>query len=303
MSQGLILYNGASGGLGRYLARPLRDAGAAAHALSARLEDQAGLRAELSRLEPSSTVTFVHLAARVSVPACEADPQGAYATNVTRAHATVATVLDWGARHHVSVRVIYVSSGHVYDAQPEGTRLSEDAPTRPRSVYAQTKLAAEQDLIGLASARGVPLIAARVFGLLSPQQAPHYVLPALIQRAKTGSLTRIPGLDVERDYLDARDVCEDLCLLASTDWPPGVSTVNVCSGRPIRIRDLLLAVLREVTPRHADALARRATAAPGRRDDVRWLVGDPGRFVALTGHAPDRIALATTVADAVRNSV
>ena len=303
MSQGLILYNGASGGLGRYLAGPLRDAGVRAHTLTARLEDQAGMRAELSRLEPSPTVTFIHLAARVSVPACEADPQGAYVTNVTLAHATVATVLDWGARHHVSVRVIYVSSGHVYAAQAEGTRLSEDAPTLPRSIYAQTKLAAEEDLLGLASVRSVPLIAVRVFGLLSPGQAPHYVLPALIQRAKTGSLARIPGLDVARDYLDARDVCEDLWLLASADWPRDVSTVNVCSGRPIRIRDLLKIVLREISPDHADALAERATAAPGRPDDVRWLVGDPGRFLALTGRAPARIALATTVADAVRSAV
>ncbi len=297
----MILYNGASGGLGRYLAEPLRRIGETAHDLTARLEDQPGLVAELSRLDPGGTVTFIHLAARVSVPACEADPDGAHNTNVSLARATVATVLDWASRHDASARVIYVSSGHVYAAQPDGSRLAEDAPTLPRSVYARTKLEAEQELLSLPSGRGVPMVIARVFGLLAPRQAPNYVLPALVQRVRTGQLAGIPGLDFARDYLDARDVCEDLRLLASARWPDSPLVVNVCSGVPVTIRELLRVVLNEVAGDRADDIARSVTAAPGRPDDTRWLVGDPSRFISLTGNPPQRIPLARTVADAVRD--
>ncbi len=298
----MILYNGASGGLGRYLAGSLGLADARAHALQSRLEDQSGLEAELSRLDPSPAVTFIHLAARVSVPACEADPSGAYTTNVALAKSTVETVLNWASRHDVNARVIYVSSGHVYAAQPEGTRLAEDAPTLPRSVYAETKRAAEDELVTLASVWGVPIVVARVFGLLAPRQAPNYVLPALIQRARTGQLAGIPGLDFARDYLDARDVCEDLRLLAAATLPGTPCVVNVCSGVPVRIRELLMNVLTEVAGDRADDLARSATAAPGRSDDVRWLVGDPSRFTAITGSSPQRIPLSKTLADAVTSA-
>lgn len=295
----MILYNGASGGLGRYLAGSLSGREESFQALTARLEDQSALAAELSHLEPRGAVTFIHLAARVSVPACESDPSGAYNTNVLLARDTVATVLDWASRRGASARVIYVSSGHVYAAQQDGSRVAEGAPTLPRSIYAQTKLAAEQAILSLSSRLGVPFLVARVFGLLAPRQAPNYVLPALIERAKSGNLDRIPGLDFARDYLDARDVCENLLLLSSAPWPDNSLVVNVCSGVAITIRELLRAVMEVVNPTRADDVMRDATPAPGRPDDIRWLVGDPGRFIDLTGSLPLRIPLSRTVADAV----
>lgn len=294
----MILYNGASGGLGQYLAGSLDGLEESAHALNARLEDQSGLAAELARLEPSGAVTFIHLAARVSVPACEADPPGAFDTNVRLAGATVATVLDWASRCGASVRVMYVSSGHVYASPPLGSRVAESAPTLPRSVYAHTKLAAEQAILTVTSQRSVPFLVARVFGLLSPRQAPNYVLPALIERARSGNLNNVPGLDFARDYLDARDVCDDLLLLSSAPWPEQSLVVNVCSGIAVTIRDLLGAVVALVDPMRVDEV-RDVAAAPGRPDDVRWLVGDSSRFIDLTGSPPQRIPLSRTVADAV----
>lgn len=294
----MILYNGASGGLGQYLARSLVGPEQLAHALTSRLEDQSGLAAELSQLRPRGAVTFIHLAARVSVPACEADPSGAFNTNVRLAGATVATVLDWASGIGASVRVIYASSGHVYASPPIGSRVAESAPTLPRSVYAQTKLAAEEEILSVTSDRSVALLVARVFGLLSPRQAPNYVLPALIDRARSGNLNNVPGLDFARDYLDARDVCDDLVLLSSMPWPEQSLIVNVCSGVAVTIRDLLAAVVAVIDPQRVDEV-HSLTAAPGRPDDVRWLVGDPSRFVDLTGRPPQRIPMSRTVTDAV----
>jgi nucleoside-diphosphate-sugar epimerase len=295
----LILYNGASGGLGRYLAGPLSGLEEPSHAISARLEDQSGLLAELSQLDPRGAVTFIHLAARVSIPACESDPLGAHTTNVVLARSTVETVLEWAHRRHATLRVIYVSSGHVYAAQPDGSKVAEGARILPRSVYAHTKRAAEEELLALASSRGFPVLVARVFGLLAPRQASNYVLPALIERAKNDDLDDIPGLDFARDYLDARDVCENLLLLAAAPWPDSSPVVNVCSGDALTIRELLRAVLEAVAPARADDMIRQATAAPGRPDDIQWLVGDASHFVHVTGSLAKRIPLSKTVADAV----
>ena len=285
--------------MGRYLSALLEARAEHSHAVAARLEDQGGIADELSRIDPGETITFIHLAARVSVPACQADPAGARLTNVVLAGATVSTVLEWAAKRRATAQVVYVSTGHVYATPTAGSRIGEDDPVGPRSVYARTKLAAERAIAEITHRHRARLVIARVFGLVAPSQGPNYVLPALIDRARRRDLTGIPGLDFARDYLDARDVCADLLLLCAAEAAQDFEVVNVCSGVPVTIRDLLRTVLVVTDPSAADELSARATAAPGRPDDAAWLVGDPTRFTGLTGTAPQSIALLQTVTDAV----
>lgn len=295
----MILYNGASGGLGRYLALAASQHDKKAHTLHARLEDGLALERELESLRPGRSITFIHLAAMVSVPACETDPVAAHHVNVTLAKSTLTTILDWASNTDIEARVIYVSSGHVYKAPQAGSRVAEDDPTSPRSVYARTKLQAEHELSKLAASRGAPLLVARVFGLLAPQQAPNYVLPGLIERVRRRDLQAIPGLDYVRDYLDARDICANLVLLASLTWPSNAEVLNICSGVPVSIRDLLRGVVHVMEPAAVDEILAQAKSAPGGPDDLRWLVGDPGRLTRLTATPPRQVSLAVSIADAV----
>jgi nucleoside-diphosphate-sugar epimerase len=301
----MIIYNGQTGSLGAYVARPATDRdGEPPHALQSRLEARADLADELRSLEPraraSTRVALVQMAAKVSVPACEGDPDGARRTNVEDTVATVDQVCRWAANIGVEIGVVYVSSGHVYARQEIGAAIGESGPVAPRSVYARTKLEAEQHLGELMQKLGVPLTVARVFGLVAPVQPPHYVLPALIRRAIDEQVQGIPGLSAVRDYLDARDVCEVLVDLALRDPHPN-QVVNVCSGRPVRIQDILEGIVRLLKPDRAAQLASCTTEAPPRSDDVPWLVGDPGRLVSLLGRHPQRIPLAQTIDDAIRS--
>lgn len=298
----MILYNGGTGGLGQYLPDALRSRGTVGTSLRARLEDTVALRQELKAIRPSEPIVFVQMAARVSVLACEADPQGTYKTNVLDTVATNANVLDWAEERSIAIRLIYVSTGHVYAALPRGSHATERTEIGPRSVYSSSKLAAEASLQSLALEREVPLLIARVFGLLAPRQAPSYVLPSLIDRVRHRRVADIPGLDHVRDYLDARDVCEDILDLSAVKWPVNVEVANICSGVPVSIRDLLHQVAVEVDAAAADELISRATAAPGRPDDIRWIVGDPAHFGSLTGTGTQRRSLAETVRDATTAS-
>ena len=54
-----------------------------------------GLSEELDAIEPTDEVTFIHLAAMVSVPACEADPRAARAVNVRYARSATTAIIQW----------------------------------------------------------------------------------------------------------------------------------------------------------------------------------------------------------------
>jgi GDP-4-dehydro-6-deoxy-D-mannose reductase len=300
----MIVYNGASGGLGSYLAPALRDRSLSGAPLRSRLEDRAGLRRELAELsvpDQARDALLLQLAARVSVPACETDPEGARLTNVTHVLETVLEFATWAQSRGLRPRVLYVSSGHVYAASAAGVRIGEDAPTAPRSAYARTKFLAEQELRESAERRGFQLLVARVFGLVAPRQPAQYLLPGLLRRVRNRDVRGIPGLSYVRDYLDARDVCDALVALgaagARSPWRHRV--VNVCSGEGVALREVLRAVVKAVRPDEEETLMRAASEAPGRPDDVPWIVGDPSLFVNITSERPRKTSLAETIDDAV----
>lgn len=299
----LIVYNGATGGIGRHVHAAASRAGSVVRSVNARLNDRAGLAEELEKMPAANAISFIHLAAIVSVPKCESDPDLAFATNVEGAVSTAEEVARWAIGRGSRFRIVLASSGHVYAAPTEGTRVTESSPVEPRSTYARTKLAAERRIAVLAAQLNIELVVARIFGLIAPAQPGHYVLPGLIDRVVQNRLEEIPGLDNVRDYLDARDVSDALVALASCSLPDTGAVVNVCSGNPVSVRHLLRAILETVDPGGGEARLRAATSAPGRADDLSWLVGDPSLLRRLAGRSFATIPLEVTVADAISSTV
>ena len=195
--------------------------------------------------------------------------------------------------------MVYVSTGHIYAQPTVGLRVDEEAPVGPRSVYARTKLEAEVELTTVAASHGVPLVCARVFGIVAPRQPENYVLQGLIDRIRQGRIEGVPGLDNVRDYLDARDVCASLVELRNVTLSSDSTIVNVCSGDAVSIRDLMIAVAEEEHDSPAADAIREVEPGVSRADDIPWLVGDPSRFVALTGVAPRKRPLRESVRDAL----
>jgi nucleoside-diphosphate-sugar epimerase len=237
------------------------------------------------------------MAARVSVPECEKDPESAERINVHATARTVRQFIRWAKDRGLEASVVYVSSGHVYAQKPVGRRIREDDELAPRSAYAKSKAAGEIALREVAKELGARAVVARVFGLIAPLQPPHYILPGLIRRGRARELTSVPGADGVRDYLDARDVCSVLVDVAGRlqkgdDVP---ETLNVCSGEGVTIRTVLEEVLRAL----ADADSSGITAAPGRPDDIPYIVGDPTALERLIGRGARRIGLSQTVRDAL----
>jgi nucleoside-diphosphate-sugar epimerase len=259
----LILATGTTGSLGSQMP-------AGVVALTSRLETPGETKiAELCSIvsaHPGRRIALVHCAALTSVQECEANVERAYKLNVEGA-------TSWfeAAQANGIERFILVSTSHVYKAPATATPLDIDAPVEPRSTYARTKWQAEEALRKKAPGSRLKLSAARVFSLLSPAIRPGFLEYSLIQRAKTGDGSPIPGFDLARDFIDAREVCATLVrLAASEDFPP---LVNICSGRPTTVGELAKAVF----TRHGADLSL-LKGAPPRPTDVTYLVGVPTPF-------------------------
>lgn len=302
----MILVNGSSGGIGKHLTHLLQNSGSSFRILKTRLERPDDVAGELDGLNVprGSRVALIHLAATVSVPRCEAEPERAFAINVDGACRYIESFIDWSHETGTLASVVYVSSAHIYAPPKPGTFVTEQDPVAPQSVYAKTKLAAENALCDLHTAKDFQLTIARVFGVVAPGQAKQYLLPGLIGRVLRSDVSRIPGLSYVRDYLDARDIAQHLRDLADfkSDSFAAPTVLNICSGVPIEIKEILEEVIDRIhgpeTPK-ASELKSATSEAAGRPTDIRWLVGSPRQQQELTRRSPRSIQMQKTVKDAI----
>jgi GDP-4-dehydro-6-deoxy-D-mannose reductase len=141
--------------------------------------------------------------------------------------------------------VFNVSTGEVYGSSFLNGPATETTPLSPRSVYARSKAAAEtifEDVLPPKSR----LVTVRPLNHTGAGQDERFVLPscaAQIARIEGGLLPpklQVGDLTVERDFLDVRDVIDAyLLILAGAEALPQRAVLNVASGQPRRIRDLL----------------------------------------------------------------
>lgn len=146
-------------------------------------------------------------------------------------------VLEAVRRHAPSARIVWASSCEVYGTGAE-LPVVEEAPLRPATPYAVSKVAGEELARVYADAYGLAVVRARPFNHTGPGQLPMFIVSSL---ARQGAEARLAGAarveiatgnpDTRRDFTDVRDVCRAYRLLASPDVPAGA--YNISSGESV----------------------------------------------------------------------
>ncbi len=140
----------------------------------------------------------------------------------------------------LGARVLVPGSAAVYAVS--AVPLTENSPLHPDSPYAVSKLAQEQ-LSLAAAAEGQHVIVTRSFNHIGPRQAPTFAAASFarqIARAEAGlesPVLRVGNLDPRRDLTDVRDTVR--AYIALIDKGRAGVVYNVCSGRTLRMRDLV----------------------------------------------------------------
>src|SRR5262249_9117018 len=157
--------------------------------------------------------TVFHEAAIPSVARSVAAPLASHEANATGTLNVLMASLQAGVS-----RVVYASSSSVYG---DAARLpvSEDAPPRPLSPYAVSKLTGEKYLGAYHASYGLPTVALRYFNVFGPRQDPASEYAAVVPRFATAALRGGPVTiygdgEQSRDFTFVGDVVQANLLAA-----------------------------------------------------------------------------------------
>jgi len=229
--------------------------------------------------EPPDAV--FHLASAGVNPA-ERAPGVLLEGNVAALVATLEAAARWGG-----ARVVFAGSCSEYSAVVEGQLVDEGAPRAPLDLYGAAKAAAHDYGRAVAEALSVPLVTLRLFGVYGPGEGPARLIPHLIARFRAGEAPALtPGAQA-RDLTYVDDVVEALIAAATSRGLENGRAYNVCSGAPVRVREVAERVARAAGWPGGDLGLGRL---PYRDGEPMWIVGDPSHFSEATGWRP-RIAL------------
>lgn len=178
-------------------------------------------------------------------------------------------------------RLLLIGSAAVYgtgSARDRATR--EDDPMQPVSEYGRAKLEALNLARRATERNGYDIQIGIVFNLIGPHQPKQFVPQVFIRHAieHPGQTQKVGPVETVRDFADVEDVADALIEMVQKGRKGDV--VNVATGQPTRIREVLERLRHELGARWISDTALTST------QEIEVCYGDPARLMARTGWRP-----------------
>ena len=197
----------------------------------------------------------VHLAALVGEPACAADPAVTRDVNLAAVEQIVRLSLERGIS-----RFIFASTCSNYGITDRSMTADEDTPLRPISLYAETKVAAEQRVLQASTKQLATTVLrfATIYGL-APRPRFDLLVNELVRDAVCGREITVYGAEAWRPFLHVADAARAvLAVVGASDPSVAGSVFNVGGGN--HTKGQLTEIVVEAVP---DA---RVAMSPSRQD-------------------------------------
>lgn len=301
---GRIGITGASGFVGGWLCSHLAAAGGSAVEVLPLLDRETGgdirdREAVMDAVAAARPDAVVHLAAIAAPAQARRAPHEAWEVNLMGTLNVAHALLE----HAPDALLVHAGSSEVYGDSFLGAAgpLDECAALLPRTVYGATKAAADI-MIGQMARDGLRSVRFRAFNHTGPGQSPDYVAAAfarqiaLIERGLRPPVIKVGNLDVERDFLDVRDIVAAYAAAVAqrTELEAGCA-LNLASCRPTPVRRLL-----EILLGLSDAVIEVVVdPARLRPNEPKSISGNARRAAELLGWHP-KFRLETTLADVLQ---
>jgi len=277
-----ILLTGSGGFTGRPLAERLRADGHTVIGLT-RHPGEAGeysgdlasadwVRQVVADIKPT---VVVHLAGITTT--LHADIGEVYSVNVVGTANLLNALATLVARPRLA---IVASSATVY-APPDGEApIGEDFRLGPGNHYAASKRAVE-DVARLFQDR-LRILVTRPFNYTGPGQSTTFLVPKIVDHfARRAPEIELGNLDLFRDISDVERVIEAYARLLSV--PIGSTTVNICSGRTIHLRQIVSS-MQEISGHRIKVVQNPSLMRSNEAPTIR---GSVARLQELVGDLPN----------------
>ena len=178
------------------------------HFVKADMNEPGSVRSSL-RKDWQKPEAVIHLAGIVGFPACQAvGTQASWRYNVD----AVKRVYDQADRLDCE-RFLFTSTYSVYGTSTDGKPAGEDSEFNPQSLYAETKVAAEEYLLSQESSATAPLVfrLATVYGV-SPRTRFDLLVNQFVLDAYLDRELIIYQCGYSRSFIHVKDVAEGLLL-------------------------------------------------------------------------------------------
>jgi len=171
---------------------------------------------------------------------------------------------------HGGQRVAMAGSAYEYDWR-EGYCSEALTSTLPATYYGKCKLALAHLLEAYAARTGMSHAWARIFFLYGPREHPQRLVSSVIRSLLLNEPARCSHGQQIRDYLHVEDVAGGLVALLDSSV---TGSVNVASGQPIALRDIVSRIARKLDREHLVQFG----AVPSDPHDTALVVGDITRL-------------------------
>jgi nucleoside-diphosphate-sugar epimerase len=190
-------------------------------------------------------------------------------------------------------RAVMLGTCAEYDWSAADEPLNESrSPIGPSSLYGVAKDALRRLALAYAAREGVELAWGRLFFLYGPREAPERLVASVIRALLAGEPAETSSGGPRRDFLHVDDVAQATLELLDS---PVVGPVNIGSGTPLRLSDLVDVIARELG--RAELVHRGALA--DRPDEPELLLADISRLRDEVGFRP-QISLDEGIRDTIR---
>lgn len=124
-----------------------------------------------------------------------------------------------------------------------GGDMNEASVCRPTTLYGRTKLAGTERLRALAEREGLRCVTARLFTLYGPGEHPGRLLPTLLQAARGEEPLDFTAGSQRRDFTYVEEAARALLALGVADGVRPGEVVNVATGRLYSVRAFIEAAM------------------------------------------------------------
>lgn len=278
-----VLVTGATGFIGRHTLALLRHAGYEVHAVSgsrAAVASDGVVWHTADLLNPDALVALVHEVkpSHLLHFAWYAIP-GKFWTafeNLDWVKATVGLMQAF----HAEGGERFVAAGSCAEYDWSLGHCSElTTPCRPGTLYGTAKYGTQLLLEAWAKQTGMSSAWGRVFFLYGPDEYPARLVPSVINALLQEEPARCTHGEQVRDFMHVEDVAAAFVALLGSEVK---GVVNIASGAPLRLKQLVYAIADQVNRRNLVQLG----AIPSSASDPPVLIADVGRLQNEVGFRP-----------------